>query len=145
MANESWTINGIEFEVGEIRDEKLVENPDFSDVYFFSPAGFDRCGESYAPESSELVQLVDEGYLERYLPAWLSAPCFSLRLKLDSEGKFEHDGSEPATCEVCGVSFNFTNDGSQLVQTAAERGPSYACGGTPAEYEPACSSCIDGE
>ncbi len=136
MANESWRINGIEFEMGEIRGEKLVESREFG-VFFFSPRSFARC--------DELVQLVEGGYLDRYTPAWLSAPCFSLRLSLNSTGEFAHDGSEPAACHVCGVSFNWSNDGDQLVETWPGRGPRYASGGEPPEYEAACPACVDGE
>ena len=132
---ESWNINGIEFEaVIKSEDERyvagFVANPAF-DGFTFAPESF---------EDSELEQLVEEGYLVKCEPYWIIPGFFCVRIS----PKFPND-EEEATCEVCHVSFNWKNDGSQLVQTFAGSGPSYACGGEPPEFEPACSSCVGGE
>jgi hypothetical protein len=108
----------------------FVANPAF-DGLTFAPESFEDC---------ELAQLVEEGYLVKCKPSWILPGFFCVRLA----PKFPND-EEQEECHFCGVSFNFTNDGSQLVQTFAGTGPSYSCGGTPPEYEPACSRCIDGE
>ena len=133
----NWTVNGIEFEaVATSEDERLVAgfvpNPEVSDSFLFGTASF---------EDSELAQLVEEGYLVTCRPSWITVVgAFCLRLA----PKFPND-EEPAECVACGAAFNWTNDGSQLIETFAGRGPSFACGGEPPEYEPACSRCIDGE
>ena len=132
----NWNVNGIEFEaVSTSEDERLVAgfvpNPEVSDSFLF--------GASF--EDSELAQLVEEGYLVTCRPSWITVVgAFCLRLA----PKFPND-EEQAECAVCEANFNWTNDGSQLVETYPQQGPSYACGGTPAEYEAACPSCIDGE
>lgn len=137
----NWTINGIEFTVvdtapdGSLLVEGIVQNPEHADVWFFGHQSY---------EASEVRELVDAGYLEIFWPDWCDKEtgCFVIRLKLDDRFKFP-DGSAPARCVICDRDFPFINNGDNLIETAPATGPTYSCGGTPAEWEPACTECIN--
>ncbi len=134
---QTWSINGIEFEAmaeGKALEAGIVQNPECHRLYFFFPSVF---------EGSELAQLVDEGYLEVFRPTWIvNDRYFALRIKLDAERRFA-DGSEPANCFICNRTFNFTDGGDNVIMRAPATGPSYACGGDPADYDSACTECIE--
>lgn len=140
---QTWNINGIEFqavasvEEGSLLKVGLVQNPDHG-KFFFDRANFGRF---------ELAQLVDEGWLERCFPQWLGLAaddcnCFCLRLVVDDVGNFI-DGSEPADCIVCKRAFPFIDNGDNMIMTAPATGPSFAGGGDPADWDSACTECIE--
>lgn len=137
-----WIINHIEFTAvetapeGSLLVEGIVENPERNDVWYFGI-------ESY--EASDLWQLVADGYLQIFWPEWCEQGYgnFVVRLKLDDKGRFEVDGSHPADCVICKRSFNFLDTGDNLIETAPATGPTYSCGGTPPEYDSACTPCIN--
>jgi hypothetical protein len=145
---DQWIIDGIEFEARRIVDPGyvgrlpagLVRDPNDSDLFFFSPASF---------AATELQQLVDDGYLAFCYPQSIAlvkgGECFCVRLALDNQHKFYNrvDKPEPADCELCKRTFPFVNDGSNMFESAPATGPSYACGGDPAEWDVACTECLE--
>lgn len=140
----NWVINNIEFTAvetvpeGSLLVEGIVENPDFNDVWYFGNSSY---------EDSEIRQLVSDGYLEIFWPEeWCSKGygCFVIRLKLDDKGRFEVDGSVAADCVLCKRAFNFLNNGYNMIETAPSTG-TVESGGTPSDWDPACTPCINAD
>ena len=147
---DQWIISGIEFEAksafdpdytGKLPDD-IVRDPNDPDLFFFSPASF---------AASELGQLVDDGYLRYFYPQSIvlteGGGVFCVRLALDDRRKFYlvKDTPEPADCELCKRAFPFINNGQNVYESAPARGPSYASGGEPAEWDVACTECLERE
>jgi hypothetical protein len=147
---DQWVISGIEFEAKSAYDgdytgtlpDGIVRDPNDSDLFFFSPASF---------AASELQQLVDDGYLDFCYPQSIalvkSGECFCVRLALNERRKFYgvYPTPEPADCELCKRTFPFINDGQNVYESAPARGPSYSSGGEPAEWDVACTECLERE
>ena len=146
---DQWNIAGIEFEAKSAYDPEytgklpvgIVRNPNDPDLFFFSRASF---------AETELDQLVGEGYLVLFYPAWLLiAGCFCVRLALDKEGQGKFylvpDWPRPEECNLCEQLFPFINNGTNVYESAPARGPSYGCGGDPPEYDIACTPCLERE
>jgi hypothetical protein len=156
---DQWIIDGIEFEAKSAYDPDytgklpagIVRNPNDPDLFFFSPASF---------AETELQQLVDDGYLYYFYPQAIGitqgSDCFCVMLALNPRNEFyrvkaRHDALQqyghptPEECVLCKRSFPFVNDGDNVVQTHPGTGPTYSCGGTPPDYEPACTECMEAD
>ncbi len=139
-----WTINGIEFEAKALYDPEyagalpqgIVRDPNDDQLFFFSKASF---------AATELDQLIEEGYLVFFYPPWVRGGVFCVRLALDSQHNFYLVGGSPdiAHCIICTRAFPFIDNGDNMIMTAPATGPSYACGGDPAEWDSACTECIE--
>lgn len=147
---DQWVISGIEFEAksaydgdytGKLPDD-IIRNPNDPDLFFFSPASF---------AETELQQLVDDGYLAFFFPPQMDGlagtNCFCVKLALDSRRNFYKvkDTPEPADCELCKRSFPFIDNGQNVYESAPARGPSFSSGGEPAEWDVACTECLERE
>ena len=139
----TWNINGIEFEARALYNtgllpEGLVRDPNDGDLFFFDHGSL---------AETELGQLIDEGYLLVFdrLMRLATPGTFCVRLALDSRQNFYLVDGRPeiATCVLCDRDFPFIDNGDNMIQTAPATGRSYASGGSPPDYDSACTECME--